>query len=129
MGEQREVAIPPLWSAAVGAFFGLQGLWAFLAPRSFFDALATFEPYNAHLIRDIGTMQVGLGVAGLAGSRRVPAVVVALAGLTAFQVLHVASHVIDRDDGGRPLLDITGLSVLALLTMAALVRARRRSAP
>jgi hypothetical protein len=28
------------------------GLWAFFAPASFFEAAATFDPYNTHLIRD-----------------------------------------------------------------------------
>jgi hypothetical protein len=30
-------------------------------PRSFFTALAAFEPYNQHFIQDIGAFQIGLG--------------------------------------------------------------------
>ncbi len=120
---------PRLWSAAVGAFFGVQGVWAFVAPGSFFDALATFEPYNEHFVRDVGAIQVGLGVGGVVGALRVRAVIVGLAALVAFQVLHIASHVIDRHAGGRPGFDIPALSLVALLTVAALVislRARKQ---
>ena len=119
---------PSLWGAAVGALFGLQGLWAFVSPQSWFDALAVFEPFNKHFIRDIGTFQVGLAVAGILGALRVRAVVVGLGALAAFQVLHVASHGIDRDAGGRPGFDIPALSLLAATTVVALVLAWRAPA-
>lgn len=116
---------PRLWCAAVGLVFGLQGVWAFVAPRSFFDTLATFEPYNEHFMRDLGSVQFGVGVAGVIGALRTSAVVTGLAGLVAFQVPHVVSHVIDRDEGGRPGFDIPALSLAALLTVVALVLTRR----
>ena len=115
-----------LLSASIGGVIALQGLWAFLAPRSFFDALATFEPYNAHFLRDIGSFQMGIGVAGVVGALRTRAVVVGLAGLATFQTVHVISHVIDRDAGGRPGLDIPALGALAALTVVALVIAVRQ---
>jgi hypothetical protein len=117
-----------LLGLAIGALIAAQGVWAFVAPRSFFDTLATFDPYNAHFIRDIGTIQVGVGVAGVVGaSRRATGVVAGLAGLAAFQVLHVVSHAVDHDKGGRPGFDIPALSSLALLTTAALVAAVRQA--
>jgi hypothetical protein len=117
-----------LLSLAIGAVIAAQGVWAFVAPRSFFDTLATFDPYNAHFIRDIGTIQIGVGVAGIVGAaRRADAVIVGLAGLATFQVLHVVSHAVDHDKGGRPGFDIPALSALALLTAAALVAAVRRA--
>ena len=119
---------PALWGVAVGALSGLQGLWAFLSPRSWFDALAVFEPFNKHFIRDIGTFQVGLAVAGILGALRRRAVVVGLGTLATFQVLHVASHIIDRDAGGRPGFDISALSLLAAATVVALVFAWRAPA-
>lgn len=119
---------PRAWCAAVGAVVALQGLWAFLAPRSFYDTLATFPPYNSHFLRDIGAIQLGVGVAGVVGALRVRAVVAGLAGLVAFQVPHVYSHVVDRDNGGRPGLDIPALGLLALLTVVALVVALRSEA-
>jgi hypothetical protein len=121
----RSLFAPRLWCAAIGLFIGCQGAWAFVAPRSFFDALATFEPFNAHFVRDIGTIQIGVGVGGIVGGLRVPGVVAGLAGLLAFQVLHVTSHVIDRDAGGRPGFDIPALAVVAVLTAVALTFALR----
>jgi len=114
-----------LCCAAIGTFFAAQGLWAFLAPRSFYDALATFEPFNEHFVRDIGAIQAGVGVGGAIGALRVRALVAGLAGLAGFQVLHVASHIIDRDAGGRPGLDIPALSLVAITTVAALIAAVR----
>lgn len=114
------LSAPRLWAAVVGAFFGVQGVWAFVAPHSFFEALATFEPYNEHFVRDIGAIQIGVGTAGVVGALRVRAVVVGLAGLVAFQVLHVVSHVVDRHAGGRPGFDIPALSLVALITAVAL---------
>lgn len=121
--------VPRIWCAVVGALIAAQGVWAFLAPRSFFDALATFEPYNAHFLRDIGTIQLGVGVAGVVGSLRNRGVEAGLAGLSAFQVLHVVSHVVDRHHGGRPGFDIPALAVFALVTVFALALAVRDSDP
>ena len=115
-----------LLSASIGAVIAAQGLWAFLAPRSFFDAVATFDPYNAHFIRDIGSFQLGIGVAGVVGALRTRAVVVGLAGLATFQSVHVISHVVDRDAGGRPGVDIPAFGALAILTVVALVMAVRQ---
>ena len=115
-----------LLAASIGGLIALQGIWAFVAPRSFFDALATFEPFNEHFIRDIGSFQIGIGVAGVVGALRTRAVVVGLAGLATFQAVHVVSHVIDRDAGGRPGFDIPAFGALAALTVAALVMAVRQ---
>jgi hypothetical protein len=115
-----------LLAAAIGGVLAAQGVWAFFAPRSFYDALATFEPFNAHFIRDIGSFQMGIGVAGIVGALRTRAVVVGLAALSVFQVVHVISHVVDRDAGGRPGFDIPALGALAALTVVALVMAIRQ---
>lgn len=113
----------------VGTLITAQGVWAFLAPRSFYDTLATFEPYNAHFLRDIGTIQIGLGVAGVVGALRSRGVVAGLAGLSAFQVLHVVSHVIDRHHGGHPGFDIPALAVFALATVVAFATVVREPDP
>jgi len=56
---------------AILAVSGLNvGLWIQIAPRSFFDEfpgaghrwVAAFGPYNEHLLRDFGAMNVALGV-------------------------------------------------------------------
>jgi hypothetical protein len=110
-----------LFALVVGATFAAQGLWAFLSPRSFFDVLATFEPYNAHFVRDIGAGMFGVGTAGVVAALHPRALVAGLAGLTAFQAVHVLGHVIDRDRGGNPGVDIPMFAVLAVVTAAALV--------
>jgi hypothetical protein len=114
-----------LWCAVIGGFFAVQGLWAFVSPRGFYDALAVFEPFNHHFIRDIGSMEMGIGIAALVAARKASGLVVGLTALAAFQVLHVLSHVIDRDDGGTPAFDIPALGLAAALTVAALVFAVR----
>lgn len=115
------------WVAVVvGATLVLQGAWAFVAPRSFYDTLATFEPYHPHFLRDIGTALIGVGAAAVVAALHPRALVAGLAGLTAFQVLHVVSHIIDRDRGGNPAVDIPLFSILALVTAAALTVELRR---
>jgi len=47
-----------------GVFWLGLGLWAFVAPKSFFDALAEFDPYNRHFIHDVGSMQIDRDLGG-----------------------------------------------------------------
>lgn len=110
-----------LLALVVGGSIAAQGLWAFSSPRSFYDVLATFEPYNAHFLRDIGSAMFGVGVAAVVAALHPRALVAGLAGLSAFQAVHVVSHVIDRDHGGNPGVDIPVFTVLAVLTLAALI--------
>ena len=51
MSRVKPVTVIALLGAA---FFIGPGLWAFFDPESFFDELATFDPYNEHFIHDIG---------------------------------------------------------------------------
>jgi hypothetical protein len=91
------------------------GLWAFVAPRSFYDTIATFEPYNRHFIHDIGAFTIGLaGVLLFALVTRWDALQVALAGLAVASVTHVVSHALDGHLGGRD-IDLPGLVVVAAL--------------
>ncbi len=116
-----------------GALFLAFGLWAMVAPESFFDAVATFEPYNQHFLQDIGAFQIGLGavlllsvVAATAG-----AVTVALLGVGVGSAAHVVSHLVGRDLGGTPETDIPFFTIVAgLLLVAGLVswRTARRAA-
>ena len=111
----------PVVVAAVGALFFLgSGLWAMIGPESFFDATATFEPYNQHFIQDIGAFMIGLG-AGLAlaaAVRRVDGLTVALLGAGAGSVAHVVSHIVGHDLGGNPEVDIPLLSLLSVVLLA-----------
>lgn len=118
-------------AAVVGglAFVGF-GFWALVAPRSFFDTLATFEPYNRHLLHDIGAFQAGLGTVLLLAAfpRRIDGLAAALLGVGTGAALHVVSHLLDVDLGGTPSTDIPSLSILAVVLLVAGL-ARMRSAP
>lgn len=101
--------------AGVGAAaFLVFGLWAFADPESFFDEVATFEPYNQHLVQDIGAFQIGLGAVLLLAAvvPRPDAVAVALIGAGIGSAVHVLSHVIGHDLGGTPEVYIPVFTVL-----------------
>ena len=104
-----------------GAGFVALGVWAMVGPRSFFDALATFEPYNQHFLQDIGAFQVGLGVVLLLAAvpSRSDGLAVALVGVGVGAALHTVSHIVGRDLGGTPETDIPFFAALAVLLLAA----------
>ncbi len=110
-----------------GLFFLLPGVWAFVAPQSFYDNLATFPPYNPHLVRDIGAFQIGIGVALLLAAVWSDARGIALAGAAAAAIVHVVSHVIDRDRGGNDSDVFVFGALAAILLVAAAIRWRTTS--
>ncbi len=121
---------PRVVAAAGGAFFAIAGLWAMVAPESFFDSLATFEPYNQHLIQDIGAFQVGLGaVLLLAALARADALATGLLGVGAGSAAHVVSHAMGHDLGGQPAIDIPFFSILTVVLVTAGVLQWSRSTP
>ncbi len=112
--ERVVIAIAGLGAAS----FLIFGLWAFLGPKSFYDQLATFEPYNAHFIHDIGAFQIGIGVAlALALWRRSDALLAALGGAGAGSVFHAVAHLRDDDLGGKD-TDVFVFGFLAVLLLA-----------
>ena len=118
---------PRIVAGAGGAMFVVSGLWAMLDPRSFFDAIATFEPYNRHFLQDIGAFQIGLGAVLLLAVlfERAGALAVALIGVGAGSAAHVVSHLVGTDLGGTPETDIPFFAAItALLLAAGLVRWR-----
>ena len=114
---------PHRWARAVAgggaAVFVAFGLWAFADPESFFDQVATFEPYNQHLVQDIGAFQIGLGAVLLLAAvvPRPDALAVALLGTGIGSAVHVASHAIGHDLGGTPEVDIPVFTVLTLVLL------------
>ena len=110
---------------AVVAAIGLLvlGIWAYAAPQSFFHNVATFPPYNRHLIHDIGAFLTGLGAVLVFGLLTADALFAALAGVAVGLLLHGGAHIEDRALGGRP-SDPYVLSILgAIVAVAAGARA------
>jgi hypothetical protein len=114
-------ALPRVVAIVGGIGFFSLGLWAMADPRSFFEALARFEPYNQHFLQDVGAFQVGLGmVLLLAGlSARADCLTVALIGVGVAATLHTVSHIVGRDLGGVPDRDIPAFAVIAAILLAA----------
>ena len=103
------------------AFFVVFGVWAMADPRSFFDSVATFDPYNRHFIQDIGAFQIGLGAVlvlavAFEGAGALP---VALVGAGIGSGAHVVSHIVGRDLGGTPETDIPFFAIVTALLLAA----------
>lgn len=93
------------------------GIWAMVAPESFADNIASFDPYNQHFVQDLGAFQIGLG-AVLVLALLLPAaqaLTVALLGTGIGTAAHTVSHVIGRDLGGKPSSDIPMFAVIAVL--------------
>jgi hypothetical protein len=88
--------------AAFGAFTFVFGLWALVAPVSFFDNIGHFEPYNRHFLHDVGAFQIGLGAALLfALAWRDDALLAVLGGAAAGATAHEIAHIADTGIGGR----------------------------
>ncbi|MBT5579130.1 MAG: hypothetical protein HOJ56_02355 [Acidimicrobiaceae bacterium] len=107
------------------------GLWAMAGPRSFFDSLATFDPYNQHLIQDLGAFQIGLGVVLLVAALVSPSdgLLTGLVGVGAAMAAHAVSHAVGHDLGGTPKVDIPVFALLGgLLLGGGLVRWRQLQA-
>jgi hypothetical protein len=107
------------------AFYTIFGAWALGFPRSFFDTVAMFPPYNEHFVHDLGAFQLGLGAAMLAGLAIRASLVAVLVGVVVGSVLHAAAHVVDRHLGGQP-TDPWMLGLFAALVVLALIVASRR---
>ncbi len=98
-----------------------QGLWALLAPRSFYDDfplpgrlwVAADGPFNEHLVRDVGGLALALGVvAALAWARPEPdRVRTAAVAWLIVGVPHLAYHVVNPS-GEDPVLG--GLTILVV---------------
>jgi uncharacterized protein YjeT (DUF2065 family) len=110
-------------AAAAGGclFFVVNGLWAFAFPRSFFNNVAPWSPYNEHFLRDAGSFSLGVGVALVMLFVRQRSGICALAGAAVAAAAHAVSHVIDYGRGGRD-SDPYLLGLFAFLLVIALIR-------
>jgi hypothetical protein len=120
------------------------GVWAILAPRSFFDDFPGFgpslvgaePPFNRHLITDVGAAFLATGVALVVAAviARRTAVRLALVTYLVFAVPHTTYHAGHEADGlssGEDVLNVTlllsGVGLAALLLWLA-SRAQARAA-
>jgi uncharacterized protein YjeT (DUF2065 family) len=108
-------------AAAAGLLLVATGLWAFTAPRSFFEAVATYPPFNQHLLHDIGAFNLGLGTTLLLALAWADGLLVALGGVGVGATAHALAHWLDRELGGSP-ADPWYLSALAVVLLAAAAR-------
>jgi hypothetical protein len=103
--------------AALGLISIAAGLWAMIAPRSFYLNAAPFPPYNVHLFHDIGAFQIGLGACLWAGLRFQDPLLAVLVGNVFAGVAHFIAHAVDRTEGGHA-SDPYLFGVLAALLIA-----------
>lgn len=113
--------------AGFGAFTLVLGLWAIIAPASFFDNIGHFEPYNRHFLHDVGAFQIGLGAAALfAVAWRNDALLAVLGGAAAGATAHEIAHIADNGIGGRDSDPYTLGLIAAILVATFLWRLRVR---
>ena len=106
---------------ALAAIFQIgTGAWAFFAPESFYDVIATFPPYNVHFLHDIGAFLIGIGISLVGALLWRDALFVVVLGGAVAASFHWVSHILDRDRGGAA-SDPWTLGVFALLLVVALV--------
>jgi uncharacterized protein YjeT (DUF2065 family) len=105
-------------AAAAGLLVVATGLWAFTAPWSFFEMVATYPPFNEHLLHDIGAFNLGLGATLLLTLAWADGLLVALGGVGVGAAAHALAHWLDRELGGSP-ADPWYLSALAVVLLAA----------
>jgi hypothetical protein len=121
---------PKIVAAGLGIIMVVFGLWAFLAPHSFYAQVAGFGTYNVHLLHDIGAFQTGLGAALLAALVWNDALVVVLTGGSVATVMHAIAHVIDRNLGiantKKEPVELIALAVVVVAGWLTALRARSR---
>lgn len=116
--------LPRVVAIIVGLLMVVLGIWAFAAPRSFFNQIANFPPYNRHLFHDLGAFQFGIGAVLLLAVTWADALAAALGGAAAGATLHLVSHIMDRDLGGKDSDPILLALLAAALIIATAVRRR-----
>lgn len=111
-------------AGGLGVLTLLLGLWALLAPASFYEVIAPFPPYNRHFLHDAGAFQIGIGATLLLALRWRDSLLVVLAGYAIGGACHALAHLLDRQLGGRG-TDAPLLLILAALAVAALLVPKR----
>jgi hypothetical protein len=105
------------------------GLWALLAPRSFYDSfpsssmhwVATDGPYNRHLISDVGSMYLALAALTVAALARPAAARLAGVVWLVFSVPHWLYHSAHLDLYGTRDQVLNEVGLVAVVLLAALL--------
>jgi hypothetical protein len=128
---RRLVARAALLLLAVAGLY--QGVWAQLAPRSFFEDfpggmswIAADGPYNEHLARDIGGLVNGLSVVAIvaAWSLSRPLLAANALGWLVYAVPHLGYHLAQPlDDAGMQALNVLVLVSEVVLPVLGLLGA------
>jgi hypothetical protein len=113
------MTVPRAAAIAAGLILTGVGLWAFFAARSFYDAVATYPPYNEHFLHDIGAFNLGLGAVLLLTLKWSDALLLALAGNAVGATFHAASHIADAEINGPRDPILTTLLAVTLIAAAA----------
>jgi hypothetical protein len=132
------------WLRVIFAYLTFQslqiGIWALFAPQSFYDNfpgprswVSVDGPYNEHLLRDVGALNIALGVVLLIAAIRLTWGLVLAASLAtlAWGVPHLVYHVFNTDglSSGDLAASLGGLAIFAALPIVALVLGRRLEQP
>jgi hypothetical protein len=116
---------------ALGVPNALAGLWAVLAPDSWYDSFPGFDPrlvsaeppYNAHLVTDAGAGLLASGFVLLAaawlGDRR--SVAFEISAFLVFAVPHTLWHALNESPGLTAAEDARNVGTLVFSVVAALV--------
>ena len=114
--------------ALVGAYHLALGAVMVLAPRTFFNDIATYGAYNDHYIRDVASFYIALGAVLLVAVARTSWQVPLLAFATLQYVLHVINHlwdVGDTDPGWIGPVNLVSLALIAVVLLWMLRGTRR----
>lgn len=125
-----------LWERLALGYLALNslvvGLWAQFAPRSFYDNFPGFGavwvavdgPYNEHLIRDVGGLNLALAVVLIAALVTLTAPLVTAAAVAAltYGLPHLGYHLFNTDGlrTGDAIASIGGLALFVALAVAIL---------
>jgi len=111
------------------------GVWATFAPRSFFDDypglgrhwVRVYAPYNEHLVRDFGALNLALAVVTIAALITLgrPLVIAVAISWLAWGVPHLVYHLrhLDMFSTGDKVANVVGLAAVPVLAIVVLVLA------
>ena len=110
----HRIALRPLL-ALLGVYHLLLGAAMVVAPRTFFDDVATYGAFNDHYIRDVASFYLALGAVMLVAVAKTSWQTPLLAFATLQYALHVLNHLWDIGDTDPSWLGPANAASLALI--------------